>query len=72
MTYFDIKPEPATLLEACERKRNHVIARLISQFGKKINVMEPVFVSDVCYFAGMTLVHPNGCHCDEDYELSRI
>jgi hypothetical protein len=29
------------------------------------------YVSDTCYFAGMTLVHPDGCHCDEDYERAR-
>ena len=71
MTYFDIKPPATTPLEQCERRRNHVIAYLISRFGRKINVTEPFYISNTCYFAGMTLVHPDGCQCDEEYERSR-
>lgn len=67
-TYFDIKPAPTTPLEVCERRRNHVVARLISKLGKKIRVNEPYYISKTCYFAGMTLVHPDDCVCDQEYE----
>jgi hypothetical protein len=70
-TYFDIKPEPTTPLEACERRLNHAIAHLVSRIGKKINVTEVYYISKSCYFAGLTLVHPDACRCDDEYESYR-
>jgi hypothetical protein len=70
-TYFDIKPEPTTPLEACERRLNHAVAHLVSRIGKKINVTEVYYISNSCYFAGLTLVHPDACKCDDEYESYR-
>jgi hypothetical protein len=74
-TYFDIKPAPTTPLEACERRLNHAVAHLVSRIGKKINVSEVdyiltgvYYISNSCYFAGLTLVHPDACRCDDEYE----
>jgi hypothetical protein len=59
------------LLQGPKRRQNHNISILVSQIGRKIPVETAFYVSDTCYFAGMTLVHPDGCHCDEDYERAR-
>jgi hypothetical protein len=54
-----------------KRLQNHFVAILISKIGKKVPVQEPFYISDTCYFAGMTIVHPYNCQCDEEYERLR-